>query len=256
MRPPRARRVAALYDIHGNAAALDAVLEEINLEGIEQIVIGGDVVWGPFPSEVLRRLRAIDALWVRGNTDRDVAAGADRGVTPADWIEEMDTWCAEQLTPQERGFLRDLPRNVAVSVDGFGDVLFCHATPRSEDEIITAITPDEDVTAVLEGVQEELIVCGHTHSQFDRTVGTKRVVNAGSVGLPYEDSAGAYWTILGPDVTSRRTHYDTAAAAARVRDAGCPAAEWFAEVLDAPMPRDQATRDFEARRARRFSRPR
>lgn len=241
-------RVAALYDIHGNIDALDAVLAEVEAERVDRMVIGGDVAWGPFPAEVLARLRRHDAHWLRGNTDRDIAAVLDEGGSPGNWVKEMDRWCSGRLTEEERTFLSDLPGTLAVAVDGLGEALFCHGTPRSEDEIITAITPDEEVAAALDGVKQDIVVCGHTHSQFDRTIGSRRLVNAGSVGLPYEDEPGARWAIIGPEVTFKRTEYDVAAAVARVNGSECPAAEWFAGSLSAPTPRDEAIETFEKRR--------
>ena len=95
-----------------------------------------------------------------------------------------------------------------IEVDGLGRVLFCHATPRSDEEIITRVTPEERVLEALAGVDADVVVCGHVHVAYDRRVGSVRVVNPGSVGLPYEGAPGAYWALLGPGVEHRRTDYD------------------------------------------------
>jgi diadenosine tetraphosphatase ApaH/serine/threonine PP2A family protein phosphatase len=101
---------------------------------------------------------------------------------------------------------------VTLDVDGVGPVLFCHGSPRSDTEMITQITPAERLQPILADVAEDVVVCGHTHHQFDRVVGGKRIVNAGSVGLPYQGDAAAFWLALGPGIKLRRTAYDTAPA--------------------------------------------
>jgi putative phosphoesterase len=243
--------IAAIYDIHGNIDALDAVLQEVRREGIDRIVIGGDLAWGPFPAEVVARIRNLDqeVIVIRGNADRELAARADEADGLEAWVAEVNAWCADQLSSEERGFLASLPETSVLSVEGAGEILFCHATPRSDEEIITDITPDDEVGTVLADVEQHVVVCGHTHSQFDRVVGDHRVVNAGSVGLPYEDAPGAYWAILGPDVTLRRTEYDFADAATRIRRSSCPDGEGFADAITSPLSRSTATETFEERRA-------
>ena len=224
-------RVAALYDIHGNAPALEAVLAELDRLGADLVIVGGDIAAGPLPRETLAALRALGdrARFVRGNADRD-----------------LREWAAEQLTAEEREFLAGLPETVSLDIDGLGRVLFCHGSPRSDEEIITPASPDERVAPMLAAVSEPVVVCGHTHMQFDRTVGEKRLVNAGSVGMPYADRAGAYWALLGPGVELRRTDYDLALAAVRIRASGAPDAEEFAaeNVLTVPTA-GEAIRVFE-----------
>jgi diadenosine tetraphosphatase ApaH/serine/threonine PP2A family protein phosphatase len=128
---------------------------------------------------------------------------------------------------------------VRVQIHGLGDVLFCHATPRNDTEIFTRLTSDERLAPVFDGLDVPVVVCGHTHMQFDRTIGTIRVVNAGSVGMPFQEP-GAYWLLLGPDVQLRRTSYDLANAAERIRQTTYPQAEDFAarNVLQPPSERD------------------
>lgn len=241
-------RVAALYDIHGNIDALDAVLNEIESQDIDLIVIGGDIAWGPFPAEAVSRVQGLAqrARVIRGNADRELMqpGAAERG-----WTADVNRWCLEQLNAEQHRFLFDLPETEVVSNGELGEVLFCHATPRSDEETFTAITPEEDVASMLAGVSHDLIVCGHTHSQFDRRIAGHRVVNAGSVGLPYEDAPGAYWAIIGKEVERRRTLYDFSRAAARIRRSGCPHGDDFAEGVVSPPSRAEATESFEKRRA-------
>ena len=169
-------RVAALYDIHGNLPALEAVLDEIACDPVDLVIVGGDVMPGPMPRESLERLQSlgVPARFIRGNGDRD-------------------------------------------------------ATPRNDEEVVTRLMSDDVLRPLFDGAAD-VVVCGHTHMQFDRAVGAARVVNAGSVGMPFEQPAGAYWLRLGPGVELRRTAYDLAAAAAAVRRTAYPGADEFARV--------------------------
>jgi len=196
-------RVAALYDVHGNLPALEAVLPEIPADAA--IVLGGDVVLGPFPAETLVRLRALGdrVRWIRGNADRELTRGEEGVATPRPVLE----WVRAQLSEDEIRSLYELPATTTLEVEGLGRVLFCHATPRNDVDIFTAITPEERVAPHLVGVDANVVVCGHTHVQFDRWIAGLRVVNAGSVGMAYEDQPGAYWALLGPDVAHRRTPF-------------------------------------------------
>jgi len=119
-------------------------------------------------------------------------------------------WTRSRLSGEQLEFLARLPQTASLEVEGLGRVLFCHATPRSDEEVLTRISPDQRWLDALAGVDESVVVCGHTHVQFDRHVGDIRLVNAGSVGMPYEREPGAYWALLGPDVELRRTEHEPA----------------------------------------------
>jgi len=198
--------LALLYDIHGNLPALEAVLGEVPDDA--KIVVGGDIVAGPFPSETLECLRALGdrVHWIRGNADRELAPGEESGNAP----QEVIDWVRSRLSGEQIAFLHELPLTVTLDVDGLGRVLFCHATPRNDVDVFTAVTPEERVAPHFENVNANAVVCGHTHMQFDRTIGGVRVVNAGSVGWPYEDTDDAYWALLGPGVEHKRTAYERA----------------------------------------------
>jgi predicted phosphodiesterase len=238
-------RVAALYDVHGNLPALEAVLAEIDELEVDAVVVGGDVCIGPMPRESLERLLALGerALYLRGNGDRELTGAQEAG---GDLWAERTRWSAEQLERGQLAWLAALPDTQTVEVDGLGPVLFCHGSPRSDEEILTRISPEERVAAAVAGVGEATVVCGHTHVQFDRPVAGKRLVNAGSVGMPYEAEPGAYWALLGEDVELRRTPYDLEAAAEAIRATGFPeAAELAAENVLAVPSADEATEHFE-----------
>ncbi len=224
-------RVAALYDIHGNLPALEAVLREVRQAKVECVVVGGDVVPGPLPREALACLRGLDipVRSLRGNGEVAVLAelvGAGPGPLP-EAAREAVRWTARQLTPEDGRLLAGWPKTLRLEVEGLGEVLFCHATPRDENECFTRRTPEDRLVPIFQGLGVPLVVCGHTHMPFDRTVGAVRVVNAGSVGMPF-GAPGADWLLLGPGVRPRHTAYDLEAAAARVRATTYPQAEEFA----------------------------
>jgi putative phosphoesterase len=188
--------VAALYDIHGNLAALEAVLREVPDD--VTIVVGGDVVaGGPQPAEVVERLRALGdrVRWLRGNADRELDP-AEEGLAPPGMLDDT----REKLTDEQIAFLVGLPPTVQID-----RVLYCHATPRNDVDIFTEATPEDRLVEIFVDVDADVVVCGHTHMQFDRTIAGRRVLNAGSVGMPYEEEPGAYW-LLG--LEHRRTVYD------------------------------------------------
>ncbi len=159
-------------------------------------------------------------------------------------------WCREQLGPDARAFVGAWPSTVELDVDGLGRILFCHATPRSDEEILTSRTPDEDVATALAGVVADVVVCGHTHVQQDRHVpGVPRLVNAGSVGLPYQGRDGAYWAVLGETVEFRRTEYDVESALSSLCASSFPSVEEiFTESLRGEVSAESATEHFEAKR--------
>jgi putative phosphoesterase len=227
----RAGNVAALYDVHGNAPALASVLAEVDAAGVDAIVVGGDAVSGPMPAETIELLerQKRPVAWVRGNADRVLDFA---GTSPDDPVwRAARLWVAERLGEERLAFLARLPLDAVVEIETLGPVRFCHGAPGSDELTITRLKPDERLAELLEGVEEPLVVCGHTHVQFDRSVGSTRVVNAGSVGYPYEARRGAYWALLGPDVELRRTEYDVEAAAARFRTLGYPRIDDYAGTI-------------------------
>jgi len=232
--PTRAARVAVISDVHGNAVALEAVLAEVEREAPELVVFGGDLTWGPQPRETLDLVAGLGtpAAYVRGNAERGL-------LDPADEPTERRTWMREHHTDADMAFLATFAEQLVIEIDGLGPTRFCHGSPRSDEELVTPRTPDERVHAFMEGVAERVVVTAHTHLQFDRRVDVVRSINAGSVGMPYEDRRGAFWALLGPDVDLRRTDYDLDRAVAGYRATDDPLAEQMVEILLAPPTREE-----------------
>jgi putative phosphoesterase len=243
-------RLAAIYDIHANLPALEAVLEEIRQEKIDQIVVGGDVFPGPMPIETIKCLLSVEIpiQFIHGNGDREVLAlmrGVETDAVPEQFRESM-RWVAQQLYPEYENLLASWPATLQVNIDGVSMALFCHATPRNDTEIFTRLTPEDRLKPVFDGINVPVVVCGHTHMQFDRMIGKIRVVNAGSVGMPFGES-GAHWLLLGPDIQLRHTPYDLVQAAERIRGTQYPQAHDFAARNVLQPPSEQAMLEVFAR---------
>jgi putative phosphoesterase len=225
-------QVVALYDIHGNLFALQAALREVRDAHVDLIVVGGDVLPGPMPRETLARLMALEipVRFIRGNGDRVVATHLARGDISEvpEGFREVIHWTAQQLDTDQRQAIARWPPTHELDISELGQTLFCHATPRNDTECFTRVTAEERLTPVFTKVTASVVVCGHTHMQFDRTVSGRRVVNAGSVGMPFQSPPGAYWLLLGPNVQLRRTDYDFARAAEAIRATNYPQAEALA----------------------------
>jgi diadenosine tetraphosphatase ApaH/serine/threonine PP2A family protein phosphatase len=230
--------VAALYDIHGNLPALEAVLADVPEDA--EIVVGGDAFSGPMPTETLARLRAFGPRvhFLHGNADRDLGPYEER------WRPRYE-WLKAQLTAEDRAWVDSWPGTLSFEIDGLGRTLFCHGTPRSDLESITAVTSDERLLEILSDVEERTVVCGHTHHQFDRRAGDRRVINAGSIGMPYEGRPGAYWALLGPGVEFRRSEYDLEAAADAIRATTYPDPEEKIDTLTNPPTAQEVAEFFE-----------
>jgi predicted phosphodiesterase len=236
--------VLALYDIHGNVDALEAVLADPRAADADVVVVGGDAVPGPFAGATLARLETlgVPVRWIRGNGEREVAEAVG-GPTPADddLAARTAAITAAEIGDDRARALGQLPLTLAL--DG---VVFCHASPRRDDELLTRLSPLERWTDALAGIDAALVVAGHTHQQDDRVVGGVRFVNAGSVGLPYEGDGAARWLWIGGGVPElRHTAYDAAGAGARMLATGWPDERSVAAALVDPVEPIVVTRIFE-----------
>ncbi|MCH4171132.1 MAG: metallophosphatase family protein [Lactobacillus sp.] len=234
-------KVAALYDIHGNYPALEAVLTELTYVKPDIIVIGGDIVSGPMSAQTLDRLLALqktaNVIFIRGNGDRKVVAASKSSkripltnlVKPG---KAKQYWVAQQLTKRQLAFLENLKPTASIPLKSIGDTLFCHATPYSDSDVFTPKSDARTVAKLFSQVPESIIVCGHTHLQFKLKIGQKTIYNAGSVGMPFAEQPGAYWLLLDSNqhkIQFRRTAYDLDRAAEILRTSGDPQIEFFIE---------------------------
>jgi predicted phosphodiesterase len=238
-------QVAVISDVHANVPALTAVLAEIAVADVDLIVSCGDLTWGSQPDETISMMQALGsrAVFVRGNGERAVwELSGGSGTVRARTVQARkaqsprETWMPSRHSADSLAFVAAVPFSVVVEVTGLGPVRFCHGSPRSDTEVVTPATPPERFAQLCAGIDEQILVTGHTHLQFDRRVAGRRSVNPGSVGLPYHEGepGTAYWALLGPDVELRQTRYDVTAAIAAGTRLGDPAAETIAGLLMSP----------------------
>jgi predicted phosphodiesterase len=247
-------RVAVLSDIHGVLPALEAVLAEPDVASADLVVLIGDLAAGPQPAETLDVLRGLGtrAVWVRGNADRELVQfrRGERSSIP----DPIAPWAAAQLRDDQVDLLAGLPLSVTLEVAGIGGVVFCHATPRDDEEVVLVDSRLARWAEVFDSLDTSVsaVVCGHTHMPFARLAHRRLVVNPGSIGMPY-GGAGAHWALLGPGVDLRVTEFDPDRACERiVAESGYPQAREWAEyfvrsvagdgdALEAFGPRDGRT---------------
>lgn len=212
-------RIAVLSDIHGVLPALEAVLAEPDVRSADRVVLTGDLAAGPQPVETLDALAALSdrATWVRGNADRELVALTRGGGTSIP--DAIAPWAAAQLRGDQVELLDSLPLTVSLNLGRLGTAMFCHATPRDDDEVVLVDSHLDRWADVFSGLSASVstVVCGHTHMPFLRLADRRTVVNPGSVGMPY-GGAGAHWALLASDggITMRVTTFDLDAACARV----------------------------------------
>lgn len=187
--------VAVLSDVHGVLPVLEAILAEPDVQAADLLVVTGDHAAGPMPVETLDALVGLGerAILVRGNADRELVAVAAGGSS----AHPESEWAARQLRPDQVDLLAGLPHPVTLDLPGFGMTVFCHGTPRDDDEVVLVDSSPQRWTAVLDGLDGRIatVVCGHTHMPFLRLVDRRLVVNPGSVGMPYGRAGGA-WALL------------------------------------------------------------
>jgi len=232
------RRVAVISDVHGNVPALAAVLDEVAASNVDLIVSCGDLTWGAEPDRTAAIVREAGAVTgvvlVRGNACR-AALELAAGTRPPE--RDSERWMLAHHGPETLELLESSVFTTVVEVAGLGAVRFCHGSPRKDVELVTPGTPEERIRELSAGIEEKILVTGHTHLQFDRRVAGIRSVNAGSVGLPYHlGSPGtAYWAVLDADgVHLRQSSYDVDEAIRAYRDSGHPLADKLVQMLTGP----------------------
>lgn len=236
--------IAVIADIHGNALALERVLADLEREEPDQVVCLGDVAaTGPQPREAIALLRESGCPVVMGNADEWLlaprfSASPDESTAR---IEEIDTWCREQLGPADLAYVRGFRPPIEIALDEQTTLLCYHGSPRSNTEAIRATTPDTELDAMLDGVQATIVACGHTHEQMLRCSGELILFNPGSVGLPFQvdrrtgtvrnpawaEYALVRWQSGALGVELRRVPFDARAVVEAASASGMPHAEWW-----------------------------
>jgi putative phosphoesterase len=227
--------VAVIADVHGNAVALAAVLAEIEREQPDALVHCGDLTWGPEPAATVELLEGREAVFVRGNADRSVLEIGERHRRdPTADVTPRERWMVEHHETRLQALLETFPATVELEIDGLGAVLFCHGSPRSDEELVTIETPEARLAEAIAGTSADVIVTAHTHVRYERHVLGRTFTNPGSVGMPYEGSPGAYWAMLGPGIEHRRTAYDLDETQRRYEASGDPLASEMVDILRHP----------------------
>jgi len=214
-------RTAVLYDVHGNLAALEAVLADVEAAGVDRFASGGDAaLFGPEPAACVDRLRGLGAglVAIRGNTDRYIAERTRPSWSA--WPEDGATWARDALGEERIAWLEHLPGTAVLEEHA---TLLVHATVSSDEDVILPDTPDEEAVRLLGRAGQPRVLYGHVHIQYRRRLGDVELINPGSVGLPFDGDRRAAWAILEADrVELRRTAYDVDAVVAAVANARPP----------------------------------
>jgi predicted phosphodiesterase len=236
-------RVAVLGDVHGNAVAFAAVLDEIRRDPPDLVVVNGDLSWGAEPEAALAMADELpDALFVRGNAESALLRLAqDETPEPT----ETDTWMLLQHAGERIDQIKGYVGAVVATVDGVGRVYCCHGSPRGDQELVTPGTPDERMRALLADIKLDVLVTAHVHLQFERKLLGITSMSAGSVGLQYGGAPGAYWAEIGPEIRLRRTPYDLGEGVRRARSSGIPTADRIVQTLREPPSAEEVVEHAE-----------
>ncbi|RPG30220.1 MAG: metallophosphoesterase [Muricauda sp. TMED12] len=236
-------KIAAIYDIHGNPFALEAVLKAISGQGVDLLFVGGDVVAGPMPKEALSLLSRseIPIAYIRGNAETDLLRHAKGlevyGLGPR--AKSEAAWTLDQLDAWDVAFIESWAKTIQMKTKSLGEILFCHATPENDTDVFTKFTPVRKLEPIFGSLEASVVICGHTHMQFDRRIAGVRVVNAGSVGMRF-GGTGADWLLLDDGVHLMHTPYDLDRAAGAIAASKYPNAKAFAakNILGPPTEKE------------------
>lgn len=182
-------RIALISDVHGNLVSLETVLADIERQNVNEIIFLGDAATlGPQPHEVLQRIKELGCPCVIGNHEtymfRPALGQAYMGGTQ--WFNDILTWCRARLTPEDYTFMRSFQPMLKVKLEGGSSLICFHGSPRRHTDNILATTPPEELDEMLAGRKATIMAGGHTHVQMMRQHMGMLVVNAGSVGMPFE----------------------------------------------------------------------
>lgn len=193
-------RFAFLSDIHGNATALEAVLNDLQTKQIDQTYILGDLCFrGPEPKRVLELVQASGARVIKGNADEWLVRGFKDGEVPVERLEMFNKerdWTLGRLSQEDLDYLKNLPTELVIDD---GQDLVIHAFHASPSGLFTAIDGDETekIENELMGRDEaDIYIYGHTHHPYVRSLHGKNVINTGSVGMPFDGHPLASYIIL------------------------------------------------------------
>ena len=200
-------RLAILSDLHGNLPALEAVLADLAQFSVDQIIVAGDVInWGPFSKQVLERVLAGGWAAIRGNNE-DYLLDYDTPRAPAAWSDRAQwpllPWLQRQLRGPAHHRIAAWPDSLSLRFPDGPPIRVVHGAPRSNTQPIYPTSTEAEVTAMLAGVEEPLVIAGHTHLPMDRVVGPWRVLNPGSVGVPVQGVLRASYLLLDSDHASQ-----------------------------------------------------
>ena len=226
-------RIAIFSDVHSNLPALDVVLADIGAAGADARYVLGDLVgYAPWPNEVLERLRAEHVPIVMGNYDD--GTGFDRDECGCAYTNPVEqalgdkgfAWTKAHTSDANKAWLRTLVPQIRFEADGHR-FLLVHGSPRRINEYLYEDKPDQTFARIAASANADVIVCGHTHWPYDKTVAGTRFINVGSVGKPKDRDPGACWALIetSPDavrVEFRRVAYNVEAAARAVEASELP----------------------------------
>ena len=232
-------RFASLSDIHGNLPALLAVLEDIEGQGVDLVVCAGDLVgYGPYPNEVVLELKRRGILTIQGNYDEGV--GYDRDGCGCAYRTDLEKetghasleWTKREVTGENKLYLRTLPNHVLWDQED-SKILMVHGSPRRINEYLYEDRPVESVERMLEPLDVDALIFGHTHLPYHRVVSGVNMVNDGSVGRPKDGDPRAGYTVIETgnefSVEFRRVSYPVEEVTEKMIEVGLP--EWLADYL-------------------------
>jgi putative phosphoesterase len=232
-------KIALISDIQGNAVALEAVLADVHFEQPDVIVCLGDVASGAEPAAVLDMLRSHQCLTVKGNMDDvilnpELYTGEDETLRK---YADMDQWCSEQLTENDRAYMQSFQSLLTVELSDEVELLCFHGSPKSYNDVIEAITPDDELSRLLDGYSARVMATGHLHTPMLRRWQQTLLLNPGSVGLPDGGKRGNMPTRAEYAVIRHKTgqlqvkfnaiEYDAREFQRRVFASRMPHADWY-----------------------------